>query len=72
MRKSELCGKIIFNKYLVGSCIGSGSFGDVYLVYDIEREEVYAMKAVLSIIIDRKKKRQRIHSFWQKLALSNN
>jgi hypothetical protein len=34
MEKGNLTGKIIFNKYLVGSCIGFGSFGHVYLVYD--------------------------------------
>jgi hypothetical protein len=34
MKKGTLTGKIMLNKYLVGSCIGFGSFGQVYLVYD--------------------------------------
>lgn len=46
MPKANLTGKIMFNRYLVGSCIGFGSFGEVYLVYNTEAEDIYAMKVV--------------------------
>jgi serine/threonine protein kinase len=36
MKRTDLQGKVVFNKYMVGSRIGFGSFGDVYLCYDIE------------------------------------
>lgn len=51
MKRNDLSGKVIFNKYLVGSRIGFGSFGDVYLVYDIDGEEIYAMKSVFMMLM---------------------
>ena len=36
MKKGELSGSMVFNKYSVGSCLGYGSFGEVYLTYDTQ------------------------------------
>ena len=50
MNHSSLVGKLFLNRYLVGSCIGFGSFGHVYLVYDIVAELIYAMKSVIFLL----------------------
>lgn len=46
MMKGEMAGSIIFNRYSVGSCLGFGSFGEVYLTYDPQSESILAMKTV--------------------------
>lgn len=51
----------IGGKYAVGPKIGSGSFGEVYLVNNFGTEEIYAMKKV-SAISFRRTRKQNISS----------
>lgn len=46
MKKGELVGSMAFNRYSIGSCLGFGSFGEVYLAYDTESSQILAMKTV--------------------------
>jgi serine/threonine protein kinase len=54
-------GKIA-GKYIAGPKIGSGSFGEVYLVNLFGTEEVYALKKVLGILIRKMKNRNSCNS----------
>lgn len=43
----SLTGTKVCSKYVVGPKIGSGSFGEVYVVNLINTTEIYALKKVL-------------------------
>jgi RIO-like serine/threonine protein kinase len=47
----------IGGKYAVGPKIGSGSFGEVYLVNNFGTEEIYAMKKVVAVSFRRTRRR---------------
>lgn len=46
MYKPELQGFTINDRYTVGPALGAGAFGEVYIVYDIQQEKLYALKKV--------------------------
>ena len=46
MDKNNIQDKTFAGKFLVGSRIGSGSFGEVFLVNLVETGELFAMKNV--------------------------
>ena len=50
-KKDSLIGKIFFKTYKVKKMLGEGSFGKIYIVYDIKTKEEYAAKLVCKIKI---------------------
>ena len=46
-----MIGRIFFNKYRLIKRIGEGSFGQIYVAFDINTKEEYAVKLVCKIII---------------------
>ena len=61
MDKNNIKDKTFAGRFLVGARIGSGSFGEVFLVNLLETGELYAMKNV-SIEWFSKIKKQNIHN----------
>lgn len=37
-------GDTIHDKYKIFNCLGQGGFGAVYEIYNMENEEIYALK----------------------------
>ena len=50
-KKDSLIGKIFFKIYKVKKMLGEGSFGKIYIAYDINTKEEYAVKLVCKLII---------------------
>jgi serine/threonine protein kinase len=50
-KKDSLIGKIFFRIYKVKKMLGEGSFGKIYIAYDINTKEEYAVKLVCKITI---------------------
>ena len=48
-KKDQLIGKIFFKTYKVKKKLGEGSFGKIYIAYDIKTKEEYAVKLVCKI-----------------------
>ena len=48
-KKDPLIGKIFFKTYKVRKMLGEGSFGKIYIAYDIKTKEEYAVKLVCKI-----------------------
>jgi len=45
-KKDSLIGKIFFKTYKIKKMLGEGSFGKIYVAYDINSKEEYAVKLV--------------------------
>jgi hypothetical protein len=50
-KKDSLIGKIFFKTYKIKKMLGEGSFGQIYVAFDINTKEEYAVKLVCKIII---------------------
>ena len=48
-KKKLLIGKILFKTYNISKMLGEGSFGQIYVAYDIKTKEEYAVKLVCKI-----------------------
>ena len=44
--KDPLIGKVFFKTYKISKKLGEGSFGQIYVAYDIKTKEEYAVKLV--------------------------
>ena len=49
-KKDTLIGRIFFKTYKVKKMLGEGSFGKIYVAYDLNTKEEYAVKLVCKII----------------------
>ena len=67
----SLTGSKIASKYIVGPKIGSGSFGEVYVVNLLGSSELFALKKVEDIW-DRKIKKLKHHNSFTKVEFSSN
>ena len=47
--KDTLIGKLFFKTYKISKKLGEGSFGQIYVAYDIKTKEEYAVKLVCKI-----------------------
>ena len=47
--KDPLIGKVFFKTYKINKKLGEGSFGQIYVAYDIKTKEEYAVKLVCKI-----------------------
>jgi len=43
-KKESLIGKILFKTYKISKMLGEGSFGQIYVAYDLKTKEEYAVK----------------------------
>jgi len=50
-RGDEIENKLYFNKYKPEKKIGEGSFGKIYSAVNIQTNERYALKMVISILL---------------------
>ena len=50
-KKDPLIGKIFFKTYKIKKMLGEGSFSQIYVAFDINTKEEYAVKLVCEIII---------------------
>ena len=53
-KKNPLIGKILFKTYKISKMLGEGSFGQIYVAYDLKTKEEYAVKLVCKIKLNRK------------------